>query len=99
MLSIDFELFGQKFIAINADSTFKPNEAVSLLVECRDQAEIDYYWDALQADGGEPSVCGWLKDRYGFSWQVGPEGIDQLIKKPGAFANMMKMTKIIISDL
>lgn len=96
-LTVDFELFGQRFTAINAGPEFKFNESVSFMITCKDQAEIDYYWSALTADGGAESVCGWLKDKYGLSWQVVPEGMEELIKKPGAFQNMMKMKKIIIA--
>lgn len=78
---------------------FKFNEGISLSVGCQDQSEIDYYWEKLTADGGEESVCGWLKDKYGISWQIEPANMRELIKKPGAFANMMKMKKIIIADL
>jgi predicted 3-demethylubiquinone-9 3-methyltransferase (glyoxalase superfamily) len=74
VLSVDFELDGQKITAINGGPMFTFSEAVSLAIECADQAEIDHYWDALTADGGQESQCGWLKDRYGFSWQVVPEG-------------------------
>lgn len=98
VLTVDFELFGQRFTAINAGPEFKPNEAVSFLVACEDQAEIDYYWDKLTADGGQESQCGWLKDKYGFSWQIAPANTEELLKKPGAFANMMKMKKLIIAD-
>jgi predicted 3-demethylubiquinone-9 3-methyltransferase (glyoxalase superfamily) len=105
VLTIEFELFGQRFIAINAGSEFKFNEAVSLMINCRDQDEIDYYWDILTKDGGEESVCGWLKDKYGLSWQVVPENWDEMMigtdGKPNtkAFQEMMKMKKLIIADL
>jgi predicted 3-demethylubiquinone-9 3-methyltransferase (glyoxalase superfamily) len=78
------------------DFTF--NEGVSLLVSCRDQDEIDYYWEKLTADGGQESVCGWLKDKYGVSWQVAPEGMEELMKKPDAFKTMMKQKKIVIAE-
>ncbi len=99
VLTIEFELFGQKFVAINAGSEFKFNESVSFMVSCKDQEEIDYYWDALTAGGGEESMCGWLKDKYGLSWQVAPEGIDEKVQNPESFARMMQMKKIIIADL
>jgi predicted 3-demethylubiquinone-9 3-methyltransferase (glyoxalase superfamily) len=77
---------------------FKFNEGVSLMISCKDQDEIDYYWEKLTREGGEESVCGWLKDKYGVSWQVAPENMEELMKRPNAFANMMKMKKIVIAD-
>jgi predicted 3-demethylubiquinone-9 3-methyltransferase (glyoxalase superfamily) len=70
IMTIEFQLDDLVFTAINGGPQFKFNESVSFLIECKDQAEIDNYWNALLADGGEPSVCGWLKDRFGLSWQV-----------------------------
>lgn len=78
------------------DFTF--NEGVSLLISCKDQAEIDYYWEKLTLDGGEESVCGWLKDKYGVSWQVAPTDMEDLMKKPDAFKIMMQQKKIIIAE-
>ena len=98
ILVIEFELSGQKFTAINADNTFKFTEAISLNISCKDQEEIDYYWSALTKDDGKESVCGWLKDKYGLSWQVNPENMGELMKKPGSFAKMMQMKKIIVAD-
>ena len=98
ILVIEFELFGQRFMAINAGPEFTFNEAVSFNIACKGQAEIDYYWNKLTTDGGEESVCGWCKDRYGLSWQVNPENMGDLMKKPGAFAKLMEMKKIIIAD-
>lgn len=77
---------------------FTFNEGVSLSISCKDQDEIDYYWEKLTADGGAESVCGWLKDKYGVSWQVTPEGMEELMKKPDAFKTMMKQKKIIIAE-
>lgn len=100
VLTINFVLNGMEFVAINAGSEFKFNESVSFLINCKDQEEIDYYWEKLTADGGEESVCGWLKDKYGLSWQVAPELIDELVtSNPKAFQAMMQMKKIIIADL
>lgn len=96
-LTLEFELRGQRFIAINAGSEFKFNESVSFIIACKDQDEIDYYWEKLSAVP-KSEVCGWCKDKYGLSWQVTPANIEELLKKPGAFANMMKMKKIIIAD-
>ena len=97
-LTVDFELSGQRFTAINAGPEFKFNESVSFLIACKDQEEVDYYWNTLTASGGRESQCGWLKDKYGLSWQVIPENMEELIKKPNGFANLMKMKKIIIAD-
>lgn len=77
---------------------FKFNEGISLSVGCEDQSEIDYYWEKLTVDGGEESVCGWLKDKYGVSWQVAPVKMDELMKKPNSFKIMMQQTKIIIAE-
>ncbi|ROR96898.1 putative 3-demethylubiquinone-9 3-methyltransferase (glyoxalase superfamily) [Salana multivorans] len=74
VLTVNFEIAGQRFLALNGGPVFSFSEAVSLQVPCRDQAEIDHYWAALLADGGQESQCGWLKDRFGFSWQVVPDG-------------------------
>lgn len=98
VLTVEFEIMGMRFIGINAGPLFKFNESVSFMIPCKDQAEIDYYWNALTANGGEESVCGWLKDKYGLSWQVCPENWEALNKKPGAFKKMMGMKKIIIAD-
>ena len=81
VLTVDFELDGQPFTAINGGPEFTFSEAVSFLIVCADQEEIDYYWEKL-SDGGEEGVCGWLKDRYGLSWQVVPEGWDDVFKDP-----------------
>lgn len=96
-LTIEFELNGQHFTAINAGSEFKFNEAVSFAVYCRDQAEIDYYWGKLSSVS-EFEQCGWCKDRFGLSWQVVPEQMEDLMKKPDSFARMMEMKKIVIED-
>ena len=78
-MAIYFELMGRSYVAINgADTRFEPNESVSLAVPCDTQEEIDRLWDAL-VEGGEPSMCGWLKDRYGFSWQVYPAALDKMM--------------------
>lgn len=98
VLTVEFEIKGMQFIGINAGPLFKFNESVSFMISCKDQAEIDYYWNKLTSDGGEESVCGWLKDKYGLSWQVCPESWEELNKKPGAFKKMMGMKKIIVAD-
>lgn len=97
VLMIEFELLGMRFIAINADSTFKFNEAVSFTVACRDQDEIDYYWERL-SHVSESEQCGWCKDRFGLSWQINPENMGELMKKPGAYQTMMNQHKIIIAE-
>ena len=81
-MAIYFELMGRTYVAINgADTRFEANESVSLAVPCDTQEEIDRLWDAL-VEGGEPSMCGWLKDRYGFSWQVYPASLDKMLADP-----------------
>src|SRR4051812_39309144 len=77
VMTVEFELDGQRFVGINGGPEFKFDEAVSFQIDCADQAEVDYYWDRL-AEGGSESQCGWLKDRYGLSWQVVPKGIGEL---------------------
>ena len=105
VLTVDFVLDGTRFTAINGGPQFTFDEAVSFLIECEDQAEIDRYWDALLADGGEPSQCGWLKDRFGLSWQVVPKGMEALFAGPDtqrtnrAMAAMLDMVKIDIAAL
>lgn len=103
--TVSFELDGQEFIALNAGPQFKFNEAVSFFVHCEDQAEVDYYWDKLTADGGEESMCGWCKDKYGLSWQIVPKQLGELIGDPDPVKSkrvmdaMLKMKKIIVADL
>lgn len=81
VLTVDLELDGQRFTAINGGPEYTFNEAISLLIECADQAEVDHYWSAL-TEGGEEVQCGWLKDRYGLSWQVVPAGLTALLTDP-----------------
>jgi predicted 3-demethylubiquinone-9 3-methyltransferase (glyoxalase superfamily) len=97
VLAIYFELMGEEFVAINAGNEFTFNEAVSFNISCKDQAEIDYYWDKLTKDGGSESVCGWCKDKYGLSWQINPENIEAMMLKPGAWEKLLQMKKIDIS--
>lgn len=96
-LTVEFELDGAKFVAINADDTFKFTEAVSFQVDCKDQEEIDYYWSKLSAVP-EAEQCGWCKDRFGLSWQIVPENLAELMKRPGAYKKMMEQHKIIIAE-
>ncbi len=97
VLTIEFELGGNKFVAINAGPEFKFTEAVSFSVPCKDQEEIDYYWEKLSKTP-ESEQCGWCKDQYGLSWQIVPENTAELMKRPKAFAKLMKMHKIVIAD-
>lgn len=97
VLSIEFELSGNRFVAINADSTFKFNEAVSFDIHCKDQDEIDYYWEKL-SKVPESEQCGWCKDQFGLSWQVIPGNMGELMKRPDAFKKMMQMHKLVIAD-
>jgi predicted 3-demethylubiquinone-9 3-methyltransferase (glyoxalase superfamily) len=105
VLSVDFSLAGQSYIALNGGPDFKFNEAISLSIDCADQAEVDRYWDALLADGGEESVCGWLKDRFGVSWQVIPRRLPEMLRSSDreaaarALAAMLKMVKIDVAAL
>jgi len=103
--TVSFELDGQEFMGLNAGPEFKFNEAVSMYVNCKDQAEVDYYWNALIADGGEESMCGWLKDKFGLSWQIVPKQLGELMGDPNPEKSgrvtqaMLKMQKIIVADL
>lgn len=97
VLSIEFELLGTRFIAINAGPEFKFNESVSFMVPCKDQEEIDYYWERL-SKVPESEQCGWCKDQYGLSWQIIPTNMQELVKKPGGFATLMRQHKIIIAE-
>lgn len=98
-------LDGQELILLNGGPVYKLNEAFSLLVRCADQAEVDYYWGRLLAGGGEEGMCGWLKDRFGVSWQVAPDALMELLGDPDprraarATAAMLKMKKIDIAVL
>lgn len=94
-----FELRGQRYMGLNGGPHFKFNEAISLFVDCEDQAEVDRLWDALIAGGGSPSQCGWLKDKYGLSWQIIPRRLMQLMGDPKVVKAMMGMTKIVVADL
>lgn len=96
-LTIDFVLDVQCFTAINAGPEFKFNEAISFMISCKDQTEIDYFWDKLSSTP-EAEQCGWCKDKYGLSWQVVPENMEELMNRPGAFAKMMQMKKLVIKD-
>jgi predicted 3-demethylubiquinone-9 3-methyltransferase (glyoxalase superfamily) len=104
VLVIAFELFGQEFTALNGGPAFQFTEAVSFVVNCNDQSEIDYYWDKL-VDGGTPQQCGWLKDKYGLSWQIVPTALNRLLaekdpkKRNNVMQALMKMVKLDINVL
>jgi predicted 3-demethylubiquinone-9 3-methyltransferase (glyoxalase superfamily) len=104
-MSVNFELEGQEFIGLNAGPQFKFNEAISLLVSCNTQAEVDELWEKLTADGGEESMCGWLKDKYGLSWQIIPTALGEMLGDPDpekagrVMQAMLKMNKIDIQGL
>jgi predicted 3-demethylubiquinone-9 3-methyltransferase (glyoxalase superfamily) len=99
VLTVSFELDGQKFTALNGGPHFKFTEAVSFVVRCDSQDEVDYYWSRLTAEGGIESQCGWLKDKFGLSWQIVPAQLPNLVKHPKAMQAMMKMKKLDIAEL
>lgn len=102
---VDFELAGQRYTAINGGPQFPFTEAISLTIGCADQAEVDHFWDGLIAGVGQEGQCGWLKDKYGVSWQVVPAALGELMGDPDparaarAVAAMMGMRKLIVADL
>ena len=104
VLTVEFELDGQRFVGINGGPQFTFDEAVSFQINCEDQQEIDYYWERL-SEGGQEGPCGWLKDRYGLSWQVVPTGMEELFNDPDptraqrAMAAMLQMGKLDIAAL
>jgi predicted 3-demethylubiquinone-9 3-methyltransferase (glyoxalase superfamily) len=104
VITAEFELNGQRFMALDGGPIFKFNEALSLHVECQDQAEVDYFWEKLSAVP-EAEQCGWVKDRYGLSWQIIPKQLGELLGDPNrekalaATNAMLKMKKIVIADL
>jgi predicted 3-demethylubiquinone-9 3-methyltransferase (glyoxalase superfamily) len=104
-MTVTFDLDGQEFIALNGGPQFPFTEAVSLFVHCDSQEEVDHFWNALTSDGGEESQCGWLKDRFGLSWQIIPDRLLELIGDPDpgrsrrAMEAMLKMGKIDVATL
>ena len=104
VFTVTFELQGQKLMALNAGPVFKFNEAISLFVDCDTQEEVDTLWEKLST-GGEKGRCGWLKDKYGVSWQIVPKALGQLMSDPdpkksqAVMQAMLKMNKIVIADL
>jgi predicted 3-demethylubiquinone-9 3-methyltransferase (glyoxalase superfamily) len=105
VLTVDFTLKGQRFQGLNGGPEFSFNEAVSFVIECEDQTEVDRLWDAFTADGGEPGPCGWLKDRFGLSWQIVPRRLNELVGDPDperarrAMEAMLAMGKIDVAEL
>ena len=104
VMTVDFQLNGQKFMALNGGPQYSFTPAVSLMVECADQAEVDYYWERL-GDGGQEIACGWLQDKYGLSWQVVPTPFLEMLADPDpakvarVTTAMLSMTKLDIADL
>jgi predicted 3-demethylubiquinone-9 3-methyltransferase (glyoxalase superfamily) len=106
VLTVDFRIAGQQFVALNGGPNFKFTEAISFIVDCEDQAEFDYFWDRL-GEGGDPSAqqCGWLKDRFGLSWQVVPSVLNGLMSGPDHAATervmtaLLAMKKLVVADL
>lgn len=102
---VNFEINGQKFMGLNGGPMFNFTEAVSFVIDCADQQEVDYYWNTLTANGGQESMCGWVKDKYGLSWQIVPVELGQLMSsgdqhKAGAMMQaLMKMKKLDIAAL
>jgi predicted 3-demethylubiquinone-9 3-methyltransferase (glyoxalase superfamily) len=105
VVTVDWTILGQPFTGINGGPDFKFNESISFLIECADQAEVDRYWESLSADGGEPGPCGWLKDRFGVSWQVVPKRLQELLAGPDdagaqrAMEAMLQMSKLDVAKL
>lgn len=105
LMTASFQLNGQEFIALNGGPLFKFTEAVSFVIDCDNQEEVDYYWKNLTADGGQESMCGWLKDKFGLSWQVVPTILSKLLgdkdprKSQGVMHAMLQMKKIDIATL
>jgi predicted 3-demethylubiquinone-9 3-methyltransferase (glyoxalase superfamily) len=104
VMTVEFELDGQRFVGINGGPDFTFDEAVSFQIDCADQEEVDYYWERL-SDGGREGPCGWLKDRFGLSWQVVPAGMDEIFSDPDpkraerAMQAMLQMGKIDVAAL
>ncbi|HYM95087.1 MAG TPA: VOC family protein [Chitinophagaceae bacterium] len=104
-LVVSFELEGQKFMALNGGPQFKFTEAISFLVDCETQQEVDYYWDKLISGGGQESMCGWLKDKFGMSWQIVPSIVGKLMSDPDPARSqrvmqaLLQMKKLDIATL
>jgi predicted 3-demethylubiquinone-9 3-methyltransferase (glyoxalase superfamily) len=104
VMTVSFELDGQRFAALNGGPEFSFNESISLQIDCQDQAEVDHYWSRL-SEGGAEGVCGWVKDRYGLSWQIVPTALPELLRDPDperaqrVMQAMLQMKKIEIDEL
>ena len=104
-MTVNFELDGQRFVALNGGPEFGFTEAISLFVHCASQEEVDHFWNALTSDGGEESQCGWLKDRFGLSWQIIPDRLMELLGDPDAGRSqrameaMLQMRKIDVAEI
>lgn len=100
---VSFEINGNQFMGLNGGSQFKFNEAISFVVSCETQEEIDYHWESLIADGGNESMCGWLKDKFGVSWQIVPANLGKLMSDPErgarAMQALLKMKKLDLKKL
>jgi predicted 3-demethylubiquinone-9 3-methyltransferase (glyoxalase superfamily) len=105
VMTVEFELDGQRFVAINGGPEFTFSEAVSFQIECADQEEIDRYWSLITADGGSEGPCGWAKDKFGLWWQVAPSGMDEALndadpeRAQRVMEAMLKMSKIDVAEL
>jgi predicted 3-demethylubiquinone-9 3-methyltransferase (glyoxalase superfamily) len=105
VLTIEFEIEGQKFVALNGGPQFKFNESISFVVNCETQKEVDYFWEKLTSDGGEESQCGWLRDKFGVSWQITPTALIDMLhdkdseKSERVMKAMLQMQKIDIEKL
>ncbi len=105
VLTVDFTVAGQPFMGLNGGPEFAFTEAVSFMIDCEDQTEVDRLWDALIAGGGSPGPCGWLKDRFGLSWQIVPRQLGEMLGDPDqeragrVMEAMLRMTKIDIAEL
>ncbi|MFJ4776917.1 VOC family protein [Streptomyces sp. NPDC088762] len=105
VMVVEFEINGQKFVGLNGGPEFRFTEAISFQIHCSDEAESDYYWDALTKEGGQEVACGWVKDKFGVSWQVIPPGAIELVSDPDpgraarATAAMMKMKKLDVAEM
>ncbi|MDP8993812.1 MAG: VOC family protein [Pseudomonadota bacterium] len=105
VLTVEFTFAGQSFMGLNGGPDFRFNEAVSFMIECEDQAEVDRLWEAITATGGSPVACGWVRDRYGLSWQIVPKRLQELMTDPDrdrakrAMEAMMTMVKLDVAEL